>query len=155
MRCPHCLSKDTRVIDTTHDSRGGIRRRRECESCNQRFSTYERAILSTPMIVKKDNTREEFDKNKLISGIRIACAKRPVPAAEIDRLAGQVESELQQFNKLEISSRKIGDMVIRGLKDLDHIAYIRYAIVYLPLTDLKDIQTEINELLELEGDTHA
>jgi transcriptional repressor NrdR len=107
------------------------------------------------MIVKNDNTREEFDKNNLISGIRIACAKRPVPTAEIDRLAGEIESELQQFNKLEISSRKIGDMVIRGLKDLDHIAYIRYAIVYLPLTDLKDIQAEINELLELEGDTHA
>jgi len=155
MLCPHCQSGNTRVIDTTHDSRGGIRRRRECESCSQRFSTYERAILSTPMIVKKDNTREEFNKDKLIRGLRIACAKRPVPAAEIDRLAGEVESRLQQFNKLEINSREIGDLVIRGLKDLDHIAYIRYAIVYLPLTDLKDIQTEINELLKLEGDTDA
>jgi transcriptional repressor NrdR len=155
MLCPHCQSDNTRVIDTTHDSRGGIRRRRECESCSQRFSTYERAILSTPMIVKKDNTREEFNKDKLIRGIRIACAKRPVPAAEIDRLAGEVESQLQQFNKLEINSREIGDLVIRGLKDLDHIAYIRYAIVYLPLTDLKDIQTEINELLKLEGDIRA
>lgn len=151
MRCPHCQSEDTRVIDTTHDTRGGIRRRRECESCGQRFSTYERAILSTPMIIKADNTREEFDKEKLIRGIRIACAKRPVPAAEIDRLAGEIESELQHFNKLEISSREIGDMVIKGLKDLDHIAYIRYAIVYLPLTDLKDIQKEINELLKTEG----
>ena len=147
MLCPHCQSDNTRVIDTTHDSRGGIRRRRECEGCDQRFSTYERAILSTPLIVKRDNTREEFDKDKLLRGIRIACAKRPVPAAEIDRLAGEVESQLQQFNKLEINSREIGDLVIQGLKDLDHIAYIRYAIVYLPLTDLKDIQKEINELL--------
>ncbi|HUS83892.1 MAG TPA: transcriptional regulator NrdR [Anaerolineales bacterium] len=152
MQCPHCQGEDTKVIDTTHDSRGGIRRRRECEECNERFSTYERAILSTPLIVKKDNTREEFDKDKLISGIRISCAKRPVPAAEIDRLAGEIEAELQQMNKLEIPSRVIGDRVINGLKDLDHIAYIRYAIVYLPLTELKDIQKEINELLAIEGE---
>jgi len=152
MKCPHCQSENTRVIDTTHDARGGIRRRRECENCKQRFSTYERAILSTPLIVKKDNTREEFDKEKLIQGIRIACAKRPVPAAEIERLAGEVEAELQQMNKLEIPSRFIGDMVIEGLRNLDHIAYIRYAIVYLPLIELKDIQKEVNELLKMEGD---
>ena len=155
MLCPHCQSDDTKVIDTTHDSRGGIRRRRECEQCNQRFSTYERAILSTPMIIKKDKTREEFDKDKLIRGLKIACAKRPVPAAEIDRIAGEVESDLQQFNKLEITSREIGDLVIHRLKDIDHIAYIRYAIVYLPLTDLKDIQKEINQLLDLEGESHG
>jgi len=152
MKCPHCQSENTRVIDTTHDTRGGIRRRRECETCEQRFSTYERAILSTPLIVKKDNTREEFDKEKLIRGIRIACAKRPVPAAEIERLAGEVEAELQQMNKLEIPSRYIGDIVIEGLRDLDHIAYIRYAIVYLPLMELRDIQKEVNELLKIEGE---
>lgn len=150
MRCPHCQSENTRVIDTTHDSRGGIRRRRECEDCSGRFSTYERAILSTPLIVKKDNMREEFDKEKLLQGIRIACAKRPVPAAEIERLAGEVESELQQLNKMEVQSRVIGDMVIQRLKDLDHVAYIRYAIVYLPLGNLNDIQKEINLLLKSE-----
>ena len=152
MRCPHCESDITHVIDTTHDARGGIRRRRECEVCKQRFSTYERAILSTPLIIKKDNSREEFDREKLLQGIRIACAKRPVPAAEIERLAGEVESELQQMNKLEVPSRVIGDMVIRRLKDLDHVAYIRYAIVYLPLGNLKDIQKEINQLLKTEGE---
>lgn len=152
MRCPHCQSENTHVIDTTHDAKGGIRRRRECDECTDRFSTYERAILSNPMIIKKDNTREEFDSDKLLQGIRIACAKRPVPAAEIDRLAGEVEAELQSMNKLEVPSRVIGDMVIRGLKDLDHVAYIRYASVYLPLTNLKDIQKEINELLKTEGD---
>ena len=151
MRCPHCQSENTHVIDTTHDSRGGIRRRRECEDCSERFSTYERAILSTPLIVKKDNMREEFDKEKLLQGIRIACAKRPVPAAEIERLAGEVESELQQMNKMEVHSRVIGDMVIQRLKDLDHVAYIRYAIVYLPLGNLNDIQKEINQLLKSEG----
>lgn len=152
MRCPHCENENTHVIDTTHDARGGIRRRRECESCEQRFSTYERAILSTPLIIKKDNTREEFDGEKLLRGIRLACVKRPVSAAEIERLAGEVEAGLQQLNKMEIPSRVIGDMVIRGLKDLDHVAYIRYAIVYLPLGNLKDIQKEINQLLKTEGE---
>jgi len=97
--------------------------------------------------------REEFDREKLISGIRIACAKRPVPAAEIERLAGEVESNLQKMNKLEVPSRVIGDMVIKGLKDLDKIAYIRYAIVYLPLTNMNDIIEEINHLLKTEGET--
>lgn len=150
MRCPHCQSENTHVIDTTHDSRGGIRRRRECDNCTQRFSTYERAVLSTPMIIKKDNTREEFIKEKLIQGIRIACAKRPVSAEQIERLAGEIESSLQQLSKLEIPSRIIGDMVIKGLKELDHVAYIRYAIVYLPLTNLQDIEDEINQLLNEE-----
>jgi transcriptional repressor NrdR len=152
MRCPHCESDNTHVIDTTHDTRGGIRRRRECDKCNERFSTYERAILSTPLIIKRDKTREEFDKEKLLQGIRLACSKRPVPAAEIERLAGEVEAELQQMNKMEVYSRVIGDMIIRRLKDLDHVAYIRYAIVYLPLSNLKDIQKEINVLLKNEGE---
>jgi len=152
MRCPHCQSENTHVIDTTHDAKGGIRRRRECEDCGERFSTYERAIQSTPLVIKKDNTREEFDRDKLLQGILLACAKRPVPAAEIERLAGEVESQLQAMNKLEVPSRIIGDLVIRGLRDLDHVAYIRYASVYLPLTNLKDIQKEITELLKSEGE---
>ena len=148
MRCPHCGHLETRVIDTSHDAHGGIRRRRECESCQHRFSTYERALLTSPMIVKRDNTREEFDKDKLLQGIRIACAKRPIPAAEVDRLAGEIEAKLQKMNKLEIPSRFIGDMVIEGLKQLDLIAYIRYASVYLPLNNLEDIRNEIDRLLK-------
>jgi transcriptional repressor NrdR len=104
------------------------------------------------MIIKRDNTREEFDREKLIRGIRISCAKRPVSAAEIDRLAGEVETKLQQTNKLEVPSRLVGDLVIAGLKNLDQIAYVRYAIVYLPLNNLKDIQAEINRLLEIKGE---
>ena len=95
--------------------------------------------------------REEFDRNKLIRGIRIACAKRPVPAAEIERLAGEVESKLQKMTKLEVPSRIIGDLVIKGLHDMDKIAYIRYAIVYLPLNNLNDILDEINRLLIAKG----
>lgn len=148
MQCPYCKNTSSRVIDTSHDSRGGVRRRRECDQCGQRFSTYERPILATPLIIKADGTREEFDREKLIRGIRIACAKRPVSAADIERLVGEVESYLQSLGRAEVSSRVVGDRVIAGLKELDQIAYIRYAIVYLRLSDLKSIRDEINHLLE-------
>lgn len=148
MRCPYCGVEDSKVIDTTHDAKGGVRRRRECQNCGQRFSTYERAILSTPLLIKQDGTRQEFDREKLLRGIRISCAKRPVSAADIERLAGEIESTLQAMGKAEVSSRIVGDMVIAGLKELDHIAYIRYAIVYLGLADLASIRNEIDRLLE-------
>ncbi len=148
MRCPYCQYEESRVLDTTRDSRGGVRRRRECEKCRQRFSTYERPILATPLVIKRDGTREEFDREKLMRGIRIACAKRPVSAAEIDRLVGEIEASLQQLGRSEVASRVIGDMVINGLKELDLLAYIRYAIVYLRLADLHAIRKEIDRLLE-------
>lgn len=100
------------------------------------------------MVIKQDGTREEFDREKLASGVRIACAKRPVSAADIDRMVGEIGSRLQTMGKPEVASRVIGDMVIAGLKELDHIAYIRYAIVYLKLDDLRSIRDEINHLLE-------
>lgn len=148
MNCPYCHSDKSRVIDTTHDSRGGIRRRRECEGCNQRFSTYERPILATPLIIKRDGTREEFDREKLHRGIRIACVKRPVTANEIDNLVSEIEISLQKMGRAEVSSRVVGDMAFNGLKELDLIAYIRYAIVYLRLDDLNAIRKEIDRLLE-------
>lgn len=148
MRCPYCQNSNSRVVDTTHDARGGVRRRRECNHCGQRFSTYERPILATPLIVKQDGTREEFDREKLIRGIRISCAKRPVSAADIERLVGEIESSLQAMGRAEVSSRVVGDMVIAGLKDMDQIAYIRYAIVYLGFDDLRSIRSEIDRLLE-------
>jgi len=148
MRCPYCQHNDSKVLDTTHDTHGGIRRRRECLQCGQRFSSYERPILSTPLIIKQDGTREEFDREKLARGIRISCAKRPVSAADIERLIGQVESSLQKMGKSEVSSRVVGDLVIEGLKGLDQIAYIRYAIVYLRLADLHALRHEIDRLLE-------
>ena len=148
MRCPYCKYPDSKVLDTSHDSHGGIRSRRECFKCKQRFSTYERPILAIPLIIKQDGTREEFDREKLVRGIRISCAKRPVSAADIERLVGHVESELQKVGKSEVSSRMIGDMVISGLKELDLIAYIRYAIVYLRLDDLGALRKEIDKLLQ-------
>lgn len=147
MRCPYCQNDESRVLDTTRDSHGNIRRRRECESCRQRFSSVERPVLATPLIIKQDGTREEFDREKLARGIRISCAKRPVSATDIERLVGEIESTLQRMGRSEVSSRVIGDRVIIGLKELDQIAYIRYAIVYLNLNDLGAIRGEIDRLL--------
>jgi len=150
MHCPFCKHSDSKVIDTTKDSHGGIRRRRECIACHQRFSTYERAILATPLVVKRDGMRESFDRDKLYEGIRIACAKRPVSAADIEKLVGEVETTLQKMGRSEVPSRLIGDMVIKGLKELDQIAYIRYASVYLRFGDLQSIRSEIDRLLTEE-----
>ena len=147
MKCPYCNHPKTRVIDTNHDTRGGTRRRRLCSQCGQRFSSYERPVLATPLLVKQDKTREEFSRDKLIAGIKVACAKRPVAAEDIERIAGEVEAELQQMGQAEVSSRVVGDSVVEKLKDLDEVAYIRYAIVYLRLEDLESIRSEIDRLL--------
>jgi transcriptional repressor NrdR len=149
MRCPHCQSDiGTKVVDTTHDARGGVRRRRECKNCSERFSSYERAILATPLIIKEDGSREDFDREKMLRGLQIACVKRPVATADLDRLVGEIEASLQQMGKAEVSSRVVGDMAITGLKEIDQIAYIRFALVYLGLDDLQAIREEIDRVME-------
>ena len=150
MNCPYCSNERTRVIDTTHGARG-IRRRRVCDACRQRFSTMERAILTTPLVIKRDGQREEFNRDKLLSGLRIACARRPVSADDLERLVDRVESHIRQMGKTEVSSRVIGDLVTEELKDLDPVSYIRYAIVYLGLEDLEAVRAEIVRLLEELG----
>ncbi|MGB4594598.1 MAG: transcriptional regulator NrdR [Anaerolineaceae bacterium] len=147
MICPYCQHEESRVIDTTKDAHGGIRRRRQCDSCGQRFSTLERPILTTPLLIKRNGTREEFNREKLISGLRTACVKRPVSAVAIDRLANSIEAELQKRGRSEVNSRVVGDLAVKGLKELDHIAYVRYAIVYLRMDDLHTIRDEIDHLL--------
>ncbi len=147
MICPYCQHNESRVIDTTKDAHGGIRRRRQCDSCGQRFSTLERPILTTPLLIKRNGTREEFNREKLIAGLRTACVKRPVSAAAIDQLANNIEAELQKRGRSEINSRVVGDLAVKGLKELDHIAYVRYAIVYLRMDDLHTIRDEIDHLL--------
>jgi transcriptional repressor NrdR len=104
--------------------------------------------MALPLIIKRDGTREEFEREKLLRGMRISCAKRPVSASEIDRMIGEIESALQKIGRAEVSSRVVGDMVISRLKEVDQIAYIRYAIVYLHLDDLVAIRDEIDHLLE-------
>ncbi len=146
MQCPYCGSDKLKVVDTT-DIKNGIRRRRECQECGERFTTYERSLATTPVIIKENGNREEFDREKLKRGIWNACAKRPIPASEIDKLAMRIEAYLQSLGRSEVSSRVVGDMVIEGLKNLDPIAYIRYAIVYLGLDDLLSVRSEIDKLL--------
>jgi len=148
VKCPYCEAKRTRVIATDHDARG-IRRRRECSSCKQRFTTLERAVLVTPLVVKRGGRREEFDREKLLSGLRIACTRRPVSADDLERLVDRVEDHIRQSGRTEVESRTIGDLVITELRELDPVSYIRYAIVYLGLEDLEAVRAEINRLLEL------
>jgi transcriptional repressor NrdR len=150
MKCPYCGNKRTRVIDTTR-SEQSIRRRRVCQGCERRFSTIERAILTTPLLVKRDGRREAFDREKLLSGLRTACARRPVSADELERLVDRVEDYIRQMGKAEIPSRLVGDQVIDELKTLDPVSYIRYAIVYLGLEDLEAVRAEIDRLLEERG----
>jgi len=157
MKCPYCGAENQlRVVDTTHDSDDGIRRRRECKACNRRFSTYERVLRATPMLIKSNGDREAFDREKLIRGIQISCAKRPIPAADINNLVEEIETFLQHVGQDEVSSRVVGDMVIEGLKRLDPIAYIRYAIVYLGLDNLTSVRDMLDSLLgDQQGHTNA
>ena len=150
MKCPYCGNSRTRVIDTTRKERS-VRRRRECKSCGRRFSTMERAILTTPLVVKRDGRREEFNHEKLLSGLRTACARRPVSAGELERLVDRIENEIRQMGKTEIPSRVIGDLTIQELKGLDPVSYIRYAIIYLGLEDLEAVRAEIDRLLDEQG----
>ena len=146
MNCPYCDGKRTRVIDTSRGTRG-VRRRRECVRCGQRFNTVERAILTTPLVVKEDGRREEYDRAKLLIGIRVACAKRPVAAEAVEGLVDRVEAQLRAVGKAEVDAKTIGDMVIDELKELDRVAYIRFAIVYLGLDDLEAVRFEIDRLM--------
>lgn len=151
MKCPYCLAVESSVIDTTKDvNHNFIRRRRECLNCHQRFSTIERVILATPLLIKRDGTREEFDREKLLAGLRTACTKRPVSASSLNNLVNEIEAELQKRGRSEVNSRVVGDLAIKGLKELDHIAYIRYASVYLRMDDLHAIRDEIDHLLSEE-----
>jgi transcriptional repressor NrdR len=147
MKCPFCASTSSRVIDT-RDAEGGIRRRRECEVCERRFTTYERVAPLRLMVVKRDGRREPFDRNKILNGIQIACAKRPVETEAIEELVSSIEQELYHRGTREITSREIGEMVMLGLRKLDDVAYIRFATIYRHFADVDDLAEEIEELVE-------
>ncbi len=144
MQCPYCGHADSRVVDTRTTS-DGIRRRRECLSCRKRFTTYEQ-ISEALLIVKRDGRREPFDRHKLTQGIRIACAKRPIAMADIDRVVSQIEEYLFSLGKAEVRSEVIGEMILEKLKELDPLAYIRYAIVYMEMEDVESLQRELDRL---------
>lgn len=147
MRCPFCQARDSRVIDSRELSGGdSIRRRRECPACGRRFTTYERVEPVALMVVKRDGRREEFDPRKLRDKLRIALTKRAVPQAEIDRIVATVETELLAIGTVEVPSTTIGEIVLRELKQLDHVAYIRFASVYRDFADLDDLRREVEVL---------
>ena len=147
MNCPYCDYSDCRVIDS-RDAGEGIRRRRQCLKCGSRFTTYERLHPGSLFVIKKDGRREEFDSSKLLTGIRKACEKRPLPTGTVDKLADDIEAELYRQGRAEVPAAAIGDMVMERLKALDHIAYIRFASVYREFTDITTLKREVDTLLE-------
>lgn len=147
MRCPYCLQQDTRVLDSrsTPDS-DAIRRRRECEQCTKRFTTYERVELMDISIVKKDGRREAFDREKVMRGVLRACEKRPIKRDKIEQLVARIERKVRESDKTEIKSRKIGEMVMLELKELDPVAFVRFASVYRKFRDTTQFVEVIKKL---------
>jgi transcriptional repressor NrdR len=145
VNCPYCGYIDSKVIDS-RDVNGGIRRRRQCLRCESRFTTYERFERASLFVIKKDGRREEFDREKLLNGIRKACDKRPLASDTVAKLVDEIEAELYRTGKAEIPTRTIGDMVMARLKDLDHIAYIRFASVYRQFQDITTMKEEVDSL---------
>ena len=156
MRCPFCQAKDSRVIDSRDLSGGGaICRRRECVECGRRFTTYERVELGGLVVVKKDGRREDFDPQKLRQKLRVALTKRPVGEREIDSLVQRIEAEIMDLGLPEVLSSVIGEEVLKQLKQLDQVAYIRFASVYRQFTDIDDLRRELAGLGETPDDSAA
>ncbi len=144
MKCPFCSNQNTRVIDSRPaDDNASIRRRRMCDECGKRFTTYEKVETIPLFIIKKDNNREQYDRQKLEDGVLRACHKRPVSAMQISKLIDEVETEIFNMEEKEIPSKIIGEKLMEKLKQIDHVAYIRFASVY---REFKDVNTFMNEL---------
>lgn len=148
MRCPFCENQDTKVIDSRHTEDGhAIRRRRECDSCGKRFTTYEKVEEMILMVIKKDGSREAFDRSKIMNGIIKACEKRPVPMAEIEKVVDEIERGLNNMMEKEVESTFIGELIMERLRKLDEVAYVRFASVYRQFTDINTFVAEIEKLL--------
>lgn len=150
MICPYCRYSETKVVDS-RDVEDGVRRRRQCLKCDARFTTYERLQLGSLFVIKKDCRREEFNREKLLTGIRKACEKRPLPTGTVDKLADDIEAELFRQGKAEIPTTAIGDMVMEKLKALDYIAYIRFASVYRDFADITALKQAVDNLVSAEN----
>ncbi|HNC96316.1 MAG TPA: transcriptional regulator NrdR [Myxococcota bacterium] len=147
MQCPACQHEETRVVDS-RESRDSVRRRRECISCSHRFTTFERAEIRMPMVVKRDGRREPFDRDKLGEGIRLACRKRPISEEAIDAAVGRVEQHLARRAEREVSTHEIGKVALEELRGMDPVAYIRFASVYQALGSPQDFMEVLRPLLE-------
>lgn len=153
MKCPYCEYEDSKVIDSRHTEDGrAIRRRRECEKCGRRFTTYEKVEEMILMVIKKDGSRQAFDRSKLLNGIIRACEKRPVSIAEMEKIVDDIERGLNNMMEKEIESTFIGELVMERLKDLDEVAYVRFASVYRQFTDVNTFVQEVERLLTNKKD---
>jgi len=148
MKCPYCHSGETKVVDKRETGDSFItRRRRECLSCEKRFTTYERVEAPSIMVVKKDGKREQFDREKIRKGILFSCQKRAVSSDQIDKIVQFVENSLREMDGVEVASSKLGDLVMKKLKQLDKVAYIRFASVYKEFADLDEFKKELAKLV--------
>lgn len=149
MKCPFCRSDDTKVVDKRETEEAfATRRRRECLSCEKRFTTYERVESPVILVVKKDGSREQFDREKIRKGILFACQKRPVTMNQVDSIVQQIENSLRDIDGTEITARRIGELVMKYLKREDKVAYIRFASVYKEFADLDEFKTELAKLVK-------
>ena len=154
MQCPYCNYKESKVIDSRHTDIESIRRRRECQSCKKRFTTYEKIELIPIMVVKKDNSRESFDRNKIKNGILKSSEKRPVSMEQIEDIIMYIENDINRKGISEIQSDTIGEMVMDKLKDVDEVAYVRFASVYRQFKDINTFVNELKNILIEKGDTN-
>ncbi len=149
MKCPFCEFEESKVIDSRPTDEGeAIRRRRECLSCAKRFTTYEKIETIPLMVIKKDGSRQMFDRQKLLNGIMRACEKRPVATSDMEHIVNEIESATQNLLEREISSQKIGEMVMERLPAIDEVAYVRFASVYRQFKDINTFVEEVNKLLK-------
>jgi transcriptional repressor NrdR len=152
MRCPFCHENRDRVVDSRSSVDGTvIRRRRECEACGRRFTTYEEAEATTLRVVKKDGTRVPFDRAKVLTGLLKACEKRPVPTGELEAVAERIEARIHEGHDREVTSREIGEEVMTELRALDQVAYVRFASVYREFKDVTDFMEEVKTMLAGQG----
>ena len=149
MKCPHCGHEEDKVVDSRPSQDGrAVRRRRQCLKCNERFTTYEYVEQITLTVIKSDNRREPFDRNKVLQGIKLACNKRPVSGKLMDAMADQVEAEVHGRSRNEVTSKEIGEAVMAKLREIDEIAYVRFASVYRKFKDKAEFLAEMKKLLE-------
>ncbi len=149
MRCPFCSAVEDKVVDTRpSEGEQVIRRRRECATCGRRFTTYERVEEILPVVIKKDDRREAYDRSKILSGLKKACEKRPISTEAIERTIDGIERKLQESGEKEIPSSEIGDAIMEALRDLDEVAYVRFASVYRSFKDVGELMAELSSLVK-------
>jgi len=151
MKCPFCANVESKVVDKRESEQGDTtRRRRECLTCEKRFTTYERVEQAQLIVVKKTGEKQQFDREKVLKGLQQACQKRPISTEQLESVVDNIEQELKTQDNVEIPSKKIGELVMKHLKALDKIAYVRFASVYREFTDIGDFEKEVQKLLRIQ-----